>query len=126
MRFFSKYQLILFLSFVGGLLFAVKSFYKVPKEVVVVVATPTTIPLATPQVSPSPTATNYEMIADKLMPLWRYLPYQGKDFIVENYLEEGVLIVSLHGATKAEAATAIKAWMDSHKVDSTTHTIEWR
>lgn len=115
----------------GGTLFSVKYFYK-PLSPLREITNPTPIisPTAMPTIAPvsdqDKPGANYEMIADKLMPLWRYLPYQGKGFLVENYLQEGVLIIRLQGATKAQAAVAIKAWMESHGVEAKTHSLEWR
>ena len=91
----------------------VKMVYKpteepVLKEIVVTI---------TPTVIPTTPTDDYEKKADKLMPLWRLLPYQGDGFVVENYAEVGVLIVRKKDIMEAETKKRVEKWIVDQKLD---------
>ena len=144
-NFIKKYQVIVFLSFLAGSLLLLKynltsakttpTTEVVPTPIITLIPTLTLVP--TIQISPSLTATtsaattssssNYEIIADKLMPLWRLLPYTGKGFVVESYIKEGVLLISLkEGTTKNRAMLDIAGWIMDNNVDPNTVKLEWK
>lgn len=119
-EFLRKYQIIIGLSFVVMVMAVVKMVYKPTEEPVLKEIVVTITPTAVPTV---PT-DNYEEKADKLMPLWRLLPYQGDGFVVENYAEVGVLIVRKKSITEAETKKRVEKWIVDQKQDPKEYQLE--
>lgn len=136
--FAKKYQLILILSFIAGIMVILKLFYEPeipvttnkiiqinPTIVPTIIAIPTE-PTATDSSQEASQSASWEKEADKLMPLWRLLPYQGEGFVVESYIDEETIVVTLKNKTKSEVLVAVKAWINKNGVDAEKQKIEWR
>lgn len=70
--------------------------------------TPTVVPTSAPQI-------------DNDYPLWRLLPYTGKDFVVDRYTEPGVLAVKTKLVNKKIITKEIYKWISENKVATESH-----
>ncbi len=58
-------------------------------------------------------------------PLWRSLPYYGKGYIVDRYVESLKLVVKIKGIDKEIVEEDVYEWIKENGVDPESHTIEW-
>lgn len=70
--------------------------------------TPTIKPTSAPEVD-----VNY--------PLWKQLPYQGKNFVVDRYMEPKILAVKTNSLNKKLITQEIYKWMLENKVATESH-----
>ena len=72
----------------------------------------------TPMVAISPTSAPQ---SDVDYPLWKLLPYTGKDFVVERYIEPLTLAIKTENGSEKIATQEIYQWMLDNKVATESH-----
>ena len=145
--FFQKYQLIIGLAFLAGLIISYKILF--PQHQInqkpqnSLNPTPTTWPKPTPTPIPFPTIDpsasylpNQEIIeglkkeqerAEKNYPLWKLLPYNTNDFIISHYTAPLTLVVKKKSSKKIDfLEKEVRNWIRKQGVDPQTHQIIWR
>lgn len=70
--------------------------------------TPTVMPTSAPQIN-----KNY--------PLWELLPYAGKDFLVDRYMEPLVLVIKTNNLNKKTVSEEVYGWMLENKIATESH-----
>lgn len=65
--------------------------------------TPTVVPTSAPQIN-------------KDYPMWELLPYTGKDFVVDRYIEPNTLAVKTNNVNKKIVTQEIYLWLLENKV----------
>jgi len=135
LNFIKKHSIVIFLVFLVVVLGLLKIFYGNTSENTVEI-TPTTIPTITqgnttesnPVVIAKPTF-NPELSVDVAgnYPLWKLVPYQANDFIVDGYIEPLILNVKVLNKDKSlsEIETEVKQWIKENGADPNTHQIIW-
>ncbi|PIU73564.1 hypothetical protein COS78_01740 [Candidatus Shapirobacteria bacterium CG06_land_8_20_14_3_00_40_12] len=106
-----KYRLIIILLIMVGLMGAVRwSYRNYPweKAEVEVLLTPILTPTSAPAVDPD-------------YPLWKLLPYSGKGFVVDRYIEPLTLAVTIKGIDKKIVEKEIVKWLQENKVATDSH-----
>jgi hypothetical protein len=111
MRKIYKYRIILFLVIIVGLMATTRIAYRNYQWPKPIVETPTT-PLLTPTIAPT---------VDESYPLWKLLPYQGKGFVVDRYIEPLTLSVTIKGIDKKIVEKEIFKWLLENKVATESH-----
>ncbi|PIZ58344.1 hypothetical protein COY20_03810 [Candidatus Shapirobacteria bacterium CG_4_10_14_0_2_um_filter_40_12] len=94
-----------------GLMGAVRwSYRNYPweKAEVEVLLTPILTPTSAPAVDPD-------------YPLWKLLPYSGKGFVVDRYIEPLTLAVTIKGIDKKIVEKEIVKWLQENKVATDSH-----
>jgi hypothetical protein len=77
-------------------------------EEAVAVITPTVMPTSAPQ-------TNQDY------PLWELLPYTGKDYVIDRYVEPGVLVIKTNITNKKIITGEVYKWLIENKVATESH-----
>lgn len=72
----------------------------------------------TPTIAPSPTSAP---LSDVNYPLWKLLPYSGKDFVVDRYTKPLVLAIKTSNTNKKMVTEEIYQWMLNNKVATESH-----
>jgi hypothetical protein len=91
-----------------------------------------------PLLSPSPLPTSVEAVVDPReateggkrtyesdYPLWSLLPFSGKGFVVDRYLEPRKLAVKAVGLDRKIATEEIEKWLEANDIDPNSHEIEF-
>lgn len=121
-EYLKKYQIIIFLSLVVGMMAWIKLTYKPTVEETVVVKP--TISVPTPTAVPTTEISEAEKAADEQMPLWRLLPYQGENFLVKSYSDIDKLVVIKKGISKVETEKRVKQWLMERGQDPEKYKLE--
>jgi len=79
---------------------------------------------AEPITMPTPTATEEEKF-EKDYPLWQLLPYQGKGFVAEKYIDIRTLLVKAEGVGESVAVKAIGMWLEGLGEAGADHKIQF-
>ncbi|MEK7528068.1 MAG: hypothetical protein AAB574_03585 [Patescibacteria group bacterium] len=106
-----KYRVIIFLIVVVGLMGMTRWNYRNYPWEKVEVETP---------LIPSPTTTSAPVI-DADYPLWNLLPYKGKGFVVDRYIEPLTLVVAVRGIDKKMALKEVLKWLIENQVATESH-----
>jgi hypothetical protein len=72
----------------------------------------------TPTVAPGPTSAPQ---SDVNYPLWKLLPYTGKDFVVDRYTQPLTLAVKIKNVDKKIVTQEVYRWMLDNKVATESH-----
>lgn len=72
----------------------------------------------TPTIAPSPTSAP---LSDVDYPLWKLLPYSGKDFVVDRYIKPLELAIKTKNINKKIVTEEIYKWMKENKVATESH-----
>lgn len=104
-----KYRLLIFLTLVVIVMGIIKIRYRnVDWENVYPPITPTATPTSVPQIN-----VDY--------PLWELLPYTGTDFVIDRYMEPGVLAIKTKMLNKKIITQEIYEWLLENKVATESH-----
>jgi len=104
-----KYRLLITLALIAGVMGTIKWQYRnVNWEEVSQVITPTVTPTSAPQIN-----ENY--------PLWELLPYAGKDFVVDRYMEPKILAIKIKNVDEKIVIQEIYNWILENKVATESH-----
>ena len=100
----SRYWLVGLLVIIAIVLGITKIRYRnVDWEAVSGLITPTVMPTSAPQIN-------------KDYPLWELLPYNGKDFVVDHYMEMNVLAVKTENVNQKEVEKEVYDWLLQNNV----------
>lgn len=72
----------------------------------------------TPTVAPSPTSAP---LSDVNYPLWKLLPYTGKNFVVDRYTQPLTLAIKTENVNKKIVTQEVYKWMLENKVATESH-----
>lgn len=135
-KFLKKYQLIIGLALIAGLLLSYKFLFSQaptqPPRGGGALPSPSPYPTSIPTQPPDSAAAGGRGIREEELvkeilsqfPLSRYLPYPGKEFSVR-YIAPLTLEITEKEATSA-ARQKILDWIRSQKIDPQTHKIIWK
>ncbi|MFA6250909.1 MAG: hypothetical protein WC686_05460 [Candidatus Shapirobacteria bacterium] len=124
-EYFRKYQTVLILSGILVTLVIIKAAYKYDpgQDAVIQENLPTTSPLPSPTVTMAATPTI--KIVDKDYPLWELLPYKGKGFVVDRYVEPLTLAVKISGIDQKIIEDEVYEWLEENGMEPGSHKIRW-
>lgn len=131
--FFKKYQLIIGLALIAGLIISYKILFPNQSNQLI---QPDILPTPSPFISPTRKPTKKipgrgiteQEFAQQLIdqfPLSPYLPYPGKEFSIR-YLAPLKLQITLKQATSAAIRQKALDWIQEQGVNPQTHQIVWR
>ncbi len=106
-----RYSLIIILCLIVILMSLIKIFYK-PTEIAEINKA------LTPTIQPTPTINLY--------PLQEKLPYQGKNFIIEKYVEPMVITVKTKRTDKNKIKEEIIQWWEENSLSVEGIQIDWQ
>lgn len=128
-KFFKKYQLIIVLAVIAGVLGGYKLFFAPQEDQQPEQITPT------PSPSPIPTQTQgngqgiteeefVQSIVDQY-PLTPYLPYPEKKYTIK-YTAPKTIEVEVNQATASASREEVLTWIENQGVNPDSHTINWQ
>ncbi len=130
--FFKKYQLIIILAIIAGILAGFKLFSDSQQEPSAEI-TPT--PTVSPRPSPIPTQadadgqgiTEEEFVQELIenYPLTPYLPYPDDKYTIK-YTAPKTIEISIYQATESASRQEVLDWIENQGVDPNSHQINWQ
>ncbi len=116
--FFQKYGVIIALMITAGLMIFVKFKYsdydwgeEIDNNVIV-----------TPTLQPTPAAV---LMQNMDYPLWQQLPYEGKGFVVDRYMNENTVVVIPKGLDRKIVEKEVWEWFEGNNVATEEMKIVW-
>jgi hypothetical protein len=126
-EFFKKYQLIIVLAIIAGVLAGYKLFFAPQEKTGPVQITPSPSPIPTQTPGSGQGITEEEFVQDIIekYPLTPYLPYPGEKYTIK-YTAPKTIEVSVNQATASASRQEVLSWIEEQGVDPKTHTINWQ
>lgn len=127
--FLKKYQLIIVLSLIAGVLAGYKLFFTPSQNNVIDNITPS--PTPSPTISQDQEAgqgiseQEFMKSISRNYPLTPYLPYPGEKYTII-YTDELEIEVSAQQATASASRQEVLDWMEKQGIDPSTHRIIWQ
>lgn len=115
------YLLITILGIIAFLMLSVRIIYQIKNRGKI--EQPEIIQIPEKLLEPAPTMSDEDF--ERKFPLWRLLPYEEDDFVIEKYTEPQVLKIRLKKGKREEAVEKIIEWIDKNKGNSEIHRIVW-